>query len=50
MTAVTVRFDELPDAMEAGDAVMVTVGAGFGATVTVALADIFPPAPVEDAV
>jgi hypothetical protein len=43
-------MDELPEAMDEGLAVMVTVGAGFEVTVTVAIADDFPPAPVADAV
>jgi hypothetical protein len=48
--AVTVRVDELPETMEPGLAPMVTVGGGFGVTVTVAIAEIFPPAPVAVAV
>jgi hypothetical protein len=48
--AVTVNVDVPPELMEAGLAPMLTVGSGFGVTVTVALADIFPPAPVADAV
>jgi hypothetical protein len=48
--AVTVRMAELPETTEAGLAVMLTVGGGFGVTVTVVVADIFPPAPVAVAV
>jgi hypothetical protein len=48
--AVTVRMDELPEVMEAGLAVILTVGVGIGTTVTVVVADIFPPAPVAVAV
>jgi xanthosine utilization system XapX-like protein len=43
-------MDELPEEMEAGLALMLTVGAGFEVTVTVALADVLPPAPVAVAV
>jgi hypothetical protein len=48
--AVTVRIEELPEMTEAGLAVMLTVGGGFGVTVTVAVADVLPPAPVAVAV
>jgi hypothetical protein len=48
--AVTVRTDELPGAIEAGLAVMLTVVAGFCVTVTVVLAEVLPPAPVAEAV
>jgi hypothetical protein len=48
--AVTVRMEELPAAMEAGLAEILTVGAGFGPIVTIALADAFPAAPVAVAV
>jgi hypothetical protein len=48
LVAVTVKVDELPDVIEAGFAVMLTVGAGD--TVTVVLAEAFPPAPVAVAV
>jgi hypothetical protein len=48
--AVAVKVDELPEVIEAGFAVMVIVGAGFGVTVTAVLADVFPPAPVAVAV
>jgi hypothetical protein len=46
----TVSVDELPAVIEAGLAVMFTVGGGFGVTVTVAVAEAFPPAPVATAV
>jgi len=48
--AVTVKIEELPAEIETGFAVMLTVGGGFGVTVTVVLADVFPPAPVAAAV
>ena len=48
--AVTVNVDEPPAAIDAGLAVMLTVGGGFVVTVTVAPAVVFPPAPVADAV
>jgi hypothetical protein len=48
--AVTVRMEELPETTEVGLAVILTVGGGFGVTVTVVPADIFPPAPVAVAV
>jgi hypothetical protein len=47
--AVTVRVDELPDVIEVGFAVIVTVGAA-GVTVTVAAAVAVPPALVAFAV
>ena len=50
LVAVTVNVDEPPEAIEVGFAVMVTVGAAGGTTVTVALAEVFPPAPVAVAV
>ena len=50
MTAVTVRMDELPDAMETGVAMILTVGGGIGTTITVVVAKTLPPAPVADAV
>jgi hypothetical protein len=50
LAALTIKVDELPDAMEVGFAVMVTVGAAGGTTVTVALAEVVPPAPVAAAV
>jgi len=46
LVAVTVSVDELPEAIEAGLAVMVTVGFVGGTTVTVAVADAVPPVPV----
>jgi hypothetical protein len=48
--AVTVRMEEPPAAIEAGLALILAVGAGFGVTVMVVVADDFPPAPVVDAV
>jgi hypothetical protein len=48
--AVTFNVDAPPALIEAGLAVMPTVGGGFGVTVTVALAEVFPPAPVAVAV
>jgi hypothetical protein len=52
LVAATVKVDEFPATIEVGLAVMPTVGAGgvTGATVTVAVAVIFPPAPVAVAV
>jgi hypothetical protein len=49
-TAVTVKVDELPDVIEAGLALRVTVGGGLGVTVKVAATEALPPAPVTDAV
>jgi hypothetical protein len=43
-------LDEPPDGIEAGLAAIVTVGAGFDVTVTVAVAEVFPPEPVAAAV
>lgn len=48
--AAAVRMDELPAVTEVGSAVMLTVGAGFAATVTVAVAVTVPPVPVAVAV
>jgi hypothetical protein len=50
--AVTVNVEELPEAIDVGFATMVTVGTGFTVelTVTVALAEAFPPVPVAVAV
>jgi hypothetical protein len=50
--ATTVKVDEPPAVIEAGDAEIVTVGALFevDVTVTVALAELVPPAPVAAAV
>jgi hypothetical protein len=42
--------DELPEAIGVGFAVMLTVGAGGATTVTVVVAETFPPAPVAVAV
>jgi hypothetical protein len=42
--------DELPDVTEEGFALIVTVGAGFGVTVTVAVVEVVPPFPVAAAV
>lgn len=50
MTAVTVKVDELPEVIELGLAVICTVGAGFGVTDTVTVAEIVPPSPVAVAV
>ena len=50
LVAVTVSVDEFPDAIDAGFAVMVTVGAGFGVTVTIAVALVVPPGPAAVAV
>lgn len=52
LVALTERVDELPDAIAAGLAVMLTVGGGFVAavTATVAVAEIFPVTPVAAAV
>jgi hypothetical protein len=50
LVAVTVNVDELPEAIEVGLAVMATVGATAGVTVTVVPADALPPAPVAVAV
>ena len=49
-TADTVKMDELPDAIEVGFAVMLTVGGGFAPTVKIALAEVVPPVPVAPAV
>jgi hypothetical protein len=49
--AITINSDEAPEVIEVGFAVMLTVGAtAGGSTVTVAVAEIFPPAPVAVAV
>lgn len=47
---VTVRVDEFPGVIDAGLAVIVTVGAGFAVTVTVAVFVAVPPTPVAVAV
>jgi hypothetical protein len=48
LAAETVNVDEVPEAIEVGLATMLTVGAGFEPTftVTVTVAEVFPPAPV----
>jgi hypothetical protein len=46
----TVKTEELPETIDVGLAVMVTVGGGLGVTVRVAVAVTFPPAPVAVAV
>lgn len=48
--ALTVKIDELPDVIEAGLAVIVTVGVGFGVTVIVVAAEVFASDPVAVAV
>jgi hypothetical protein len=48
--AVTVKVEEFPEVMEAGLAAMLTVAALAGTTVTIAVAEIVPPAPVAVAV
>jgi hypothetical protein len=48
--AVTVKVDEFPEMIEVGFALMLTVGTGFAVTVTVELAEAFPPGPVAAAV
>ena len=48
LLAVTVKVDELPELIEGGLAVMVTVG--DAATVTVVVAVVVPPVPVAVAV
>jgi hypothetical protein len=53
LAAATVKVDEFPETIEVGLAVMLTVGAAGGpggVTVTVAVAEVFPPAPVAVAV
>jgi hypothetical protein len=50
--ATTVNVDEFPETIEVGFATMVTVAAGVetAVTVTVAVAEMLPPAPVAAAV
>jgi hypothetical protein len=48
LLAVTVKVDELPEVIEVGLAVMVTVAPWF--TVTVAVAVVLPPVPLAVAV
>ena len=50
MVALIVSVDELPAPIAVGLAVMLTVGAGLAATVTVAVAETFPATPVAVAV
>lgn len=50
LVAVTVKVDELPEVIDVGFAVTLTVGAGEAETVTVAADVLFPPAPVAVAV
>ena len=50
LAAATVKVDEPPEVIEAGFALMVTVGAGAAVTVTVVLAVALPPVPVALAV
>jgi hypothetical protein len=50
LAAVTVKVDEPPGASDAGVAVMLTVGAGWELTVTMADAEVCPPGPVARAV
>lgn len=48
--AVTVKVDELPEITEVGFAEIVTDGLGFAVTVTVTVAEAFPPGPEAVAV
>ena len=48
--ATTVKVDELPDAIEAGLATTLTVGAVTAVTITIADAEAVPPPPVAAAV
>jgi len=48
--AVTVNVDEFPAMIVDGLEVMLTVGGGFGVTVTVVFAEAFPPGPIAAAV
>ena len=50
LVAATVNVDELPATTVVGFPAMVTVGAGFDVTVTVAFADAVPPGPDAAAV
>jgi len=50
LVAVTVKVEGLPAVIEAGLAVILTVGIPGAATVKVALTVVFPPAPVATAV
>jgi hypothetical protein len=46
LVADTARVEEIPAITPVGLAEIVTVGSGFAVTVTVALAEVLPPAPV----
>jgi hypothetical protein len=48
--ATTVKMDAFPEMIVEGFAKMLTVGGGFGVTVTVVLAVVVPPGPVAVAV
>jgi hypothetical protein len=50
LVAVIVKVDEFPEITDVGLAMILTVGAGFAVTITVALAEAFPPGPVAAAV
>jgi hypothetical protein len=52
LVAITVKRDDSPAAIIVGLAVIVTAGSGFKTvvTVTVAVAEVFPPAPFAAAV
>jgi hypothetical protein len=52
LVVATVKVDDPPVATDAGLAAIVTVGAGLvdALTVTVVVAEVFPPAPVAVAV
>jgi hypothetical protein len=50
LAAVTVKVEELPEVIDVGLATMLTVGAAFAVTVTVAVADAVVPPPVAVAV
>jgi hypothetical protein len=49
LLATTLSVDELPEVIDVGLAAILTVGAGL-VTVTVAVAETFPPAPLAVAV
>jgi hypothetical protein len=46
LATLTVKVAEPPEVIEVGLAETVIVGGGFEVTVTVTLAEVFPPAPV----
>jgi hypothetical protein len=50
LAAVTVNIDDCPEVTVVGLALMSTVGAAGGITVTVVVVEVFPPAPVPAAV